>query len=107
MVCPCDNAECITNWDEWVKALGAEEDVMHCESENCHNVYWSEKSGGNCVICGMSVCEFCISYSGTFDYEDDQWICSDCEEQDAQEKRNILRRKLTIQRMNHQEHVKQ
>ena len=47
--------------------------LMHCENENCHNIYYKGTDGKFCVQCNAELCGECVS-----DVETSDIFCSKC-----------------------------
>ena len=100
--CPCDRKKCIEQWkdihtgeeDSYREEDSYEDggyDLMHCEQENCHSIYWKGKNGTTCEHCSKELCELCESDEKIGNLNsDDEWFCVECIE-DYNKKINDLR----------------
>ena len=71
----CSNPQCLEERDQWETD---NTELVHCATENCHGVVWTEK-GLRCNECGQWYCMFCWQNTGKFDpNDDDEWYCSEC-----------------------------
>jgi hypothetical protein len=73
--CPCTRPECIKEWKEYEN----DKELSHCQTEGCHDIYWSFKNGGWCANneCGVNACEGCMTH-GYHDEKRDDWYCEKC-----------------------------
>lgn len=76
--CPCKRKECLEEWEEYDNGDGA----SHCETKDCHSIYWNFKNGGWCsnTDCNAKACEGCMSDTGCYGENEykDAWYCEKC-----------------------------
>lgn len=82
----CNLPECIKAFREFISENEEEKNLrgyeegsytfMHCEEENCHELFWKGKNGTTCNECGKDVCEFCQCQF--YDEDMDEYICHEC-----------------------------
>ncbi len=80
----CTDEACLKEMDEMKGLLCDDdenddiEDFVHCESPNCHIMYWKHKNGAVCEDCYTNICENCaMDEMATFLYGED-FFCPDC-----------------------------
>jgi hypothetical protein len=71
----CSDPQCLAERDNWDDE---NDDLVHCSTENCHGVVWTEK-GLQCTSCEKWYCICCWQNTGKFDDDDDdKWFCDAC-----------------------------
>jgi hypothetical protein len=54
------------------------DDILHCESPNCHTLYLRDHSGEICDYCGANYCQGCASDEKCTLIYDTDFVCRDC-----------------------------
>jgi len=77
----CNEVECLAQFNVMKKDCDNDiiEDFVHCESPNCHVLYWKDKNGAVCEDCFINVCEGCAADDdlAALLYGED-FFCRDC-----------------------------
>lgn len=66
----CGDAACLAARDEWATGTGEKVgndsvEIVHCATEHCHGVVWTEKGAG-CELCNKWYCMTCWQSKGRF-----------------------------------------
>lgn len=52
------------------------DDISHCSTKKCHEVYYYDTRGKTCDYCSRDYCEQCFQTTGRS--TEDDWFCSEC-----------------------------
>lgn len=74
--CPCDKSHCIKQWKEFYDPYDVNLIFAHCDTINCHTMFYLHNNGYRCVICDEIVCNYCAE-EGYFN-DNDKFICNEC-----------------------------
>lgn len=78
----CQREDCVKAFAAYAEVSG--DDIYewrHCETVDCHELYWHGKNGANCVRCDLKACENCQCTVGGYPSDEDAedgWYCEDC-----------------------------